>query len=48
MRMPLTRWWTLGAAALAAAGCAGDAAQRVPARSAESIQAEIQTLIPPA
>jgi hypothetical protein len=34
-------------AALAAAGCAGDAAQRVPARSAESIQAEIQTLIPP-
>lgn len=49
MRLPLPRWWILGAPVLALAfggGCAGDSTQRQPWRSPESIQAEIQALIP--
>jgi hypothetical protein len=44
MRMPLTHWWILGGAALAA--CAGDSVPHAPGRTPESIQAEIQALIP--
>lgn len=43
MRMPLKRWWVLATAVVAA--CAGDS-QRKPTRTPESIQAEIQSLIP--
>ena len=44
MRMALIRWWTLGSVAMLAA-CAGE--PRAPTRTPESIQAEIQSLIPP-
>jgi Protein of unknown function (DUF1615) len=45
MHLPSTRWLLTIAAAMLA-GCAGDTSSRPPPRTPESIQAEIQALIP--
>jgi hypothetical protein len=46
MRIPLYRGWFLSAAVVLLAGCAGDPSPKAPPRTPESIQAEIQSLIP--
>jgi hypothetical protein len=46
MRIPLRHGWSLTLSALAVAGCAGDPSPVAPPRTPESIQAEIQSLIP--
>ena len=46
MRISLRHGWSLSLCALALAGCAGDPSPAAPPRTPESIQTEIQALIP--